>query len=76
MANPNRELMGVRAAVPGSTSGIGRAVALDLAGAGADVIVHGASSRPKADEVASRCRELGVRSEVLMADLADRDRRR
>ena len=39
------ELRGMRAAVLGSTSGIGRAVALALADAGADVIVHGASPR-------------------------------
>ena len=38
-----RELQGLRAAVLGSTSGIGRAVALALAEAGADVIVHGRS---------------------------------
>ena len=35
------DLAGTRAAVLGSTSGIGRAVALALAEAGADVVVHG-----------------------------------
>jgi 3-oxoacyl-[acyl-carrier protein] reductase len=43
------ELRGSRAAVLGSTSGIGRAVALALADAGADVIVHGRTSRDQAD---------------------------
>jgi 2-amino-4-hydroxy-6-hydroxymethyldihydropteridine diphosphokinase len=38
---PVRELSGKRALVTGSTSGIGRAIALELAAAGADVIVHG-----------------------------------
>ena len=67
------ELRGMRAAVLGSTSGIGRAVALALADAGADVIVHGRSSRATAEAVADEIRARGVRSGVLMADLADRD---
>ena len=71
MSKP-RELEGLRAIVLGSTSGIGRATALTLAGAGADVIVHGRSSRDEAERVATECRARGVRSEVLMADLADR----
>lgn len=66
------DLRGLRAAVLGSTSGIGRATALSLAEAGADVIVHGRRSRDDAESVASECRALGVRSSVLMADLADR----
>jgi 3-oxoacyl-[acyl-carrier protein] reductase len=68
------ELSGVRAAVLGSTSGIGRATALALAEAGADVIVHGRASRDAAEDVARSCRALsGGRAEVLMADLADRE---
>jgi 3-oxoacyl-[acyl-carrier protein] reductase len=59
--------------VLGSTSGIGRAVALELAGAGADVLVHGRRSRQAAEEVAGQVRSHGGRSEVLMADLADPD---
>src|SRR5207245_502093 len=38
---PGRELAGLRALVTGSTSGIGRAIALELARGGADVILHG-----------------------------------
>lgn len=72
MTPPARELAGFRTAVLGSTSGIGRAVALDLAHAGADVIVHGRASRAAADEVAAEIRGLGGRAHVLMADLADR----
>ena len=68
-----QELQGVRAAVLGSTTGIGRAVALTLARAGADVIVHGRSSEASADEVAEEARSLGVRSHVVMADLSDRE---
>jgi 3-oxoacyl-[acyl-carrier protein] reductase len=66
-------LKGLRAAVLGSTSGIGRALTIALANAGADVIVHGRRSTGAADEVARTLRASGVRSEVLMADLADRD---
>src|SRR3954464_15997918 len=66
-------LPGLRAAVLGSTSGIGRAVALALAEAGADVIVHGRSSRDDAERVAAEVRDRGGRSHVLLADLADRD---
>ena len=69
-ASPN--LQSLRTIVLGSTSGIGRATALLLAEAGADVIVHGRRSREKAEEVADECRALGVRAEVLMADLSDR----
>jgi len=64
-------LRGARAAVLGSTSGIGRAVALCLAGAGADVIVHGRSSRDEAEKVASQIRERGRHAAVLLADLSD-----
>ena len=71
-ANAPCILKGLRAAVLGSTSGIGRAVALGLAAAGADVIVHGRSSRDAADQVAAEVRARGGRGEVLMADLADR----
>jgi 3-oxoacyl-[acyl-carrier protein] reductase len=66
------ELGGYRTAVLGSTTGIGRAVALALADAGADVIVHGRSSREAAEGVAAEVRDRGSRAQVLMADLADR----
>jgi len=69
---PNGDLRGCRTAVLGSTKGIGKAVALALAGAGADVIVHGRASRDDAQEVASLVRDRGGRAAVLMADLADR----
>jgi 3-oxoacyl-[acyl-carrier protein] reductase len=70
--NPARELAGLRVAVLGSTSGIGRAVALNLGEGGADVIVHGRRSTEQAEEVAGLIRSKGSRSTVLMADLGDR----
>jgi 3-oxoacyl-[acyl-carrier protein] reductase len=72
MPQLQRPLSGLRAAVLGSTTGIGRATALALAEAGADVIIHGRSSGAEAEQSASSCRSCGVRSEILMADLADR----
>jgi 2-amino-4-hydroxy-6-hydroxymethyldihydropteridine diphosphokinase len=68
---PARELAGLRALITGSTSGIGRAIALELAAGGADVIVHGRRSLEAADAVAVDARAFGVRSGVLLADLRD-----
>ena len=68
----SRELQGLRAAVLGSTSGIGRATALALADAGADVVVHGRRSRDAAEGVAAEVRRRGGRAAVFMADLTDR----
>lgn len=56
----------------GSTRGIGKATALALAAAGADVIVHGRSSHTEADGVAAEIHGLGSRAHVILADLADR----
>ena len=55
----------------GSTGGIGRAIALELAHGGADVIVHGRSA-DAAETTADELRRAGVRAAVLLADLRDR----
>jgi 2-amino-4-hydroxy-6-hydroxymethyldihydropteridine diphosphokinase len=68
---PGRDLAGLRAVVTGSTSGIGRAIALELADGGADVVIHGRSSRDAAAEVAAQVRAAGVRAEVMLADLRE-----
>ncbi len=68
---PGRELAGLRALVTGSTSGIGRAIALELAAGGADVIVHGRHSREAAEAVAAGVRDRGGQSQVLLVDLAN-----
>jgi 2-amino-4-hydroxy-6-hydroxymethyldihydropteridine diphosphokinase len=67
---PGRELVGLRAVVTGATSGIGRAVALELAAGGADVIVHGRRAEA-ASEVVAAVRRRGGRSEALLGDLRD-----
>jgi 3-oxoacyl-[acyl-carrier protein] reductase len=66
-------LAGLRALVTGSTSGIGRAIALELAAAGADVIVHGRRSRAALEAVVEQVRQVGVRGQALLADLRDRE---
>lgn len=71
-SEPAMPLKGLRTAVLGATSGIGRAVALELAACGADVIVHGRSSHESAAHVARIIQERGRRSQVMMADLRDR----
>jgi len=67
------ELSGRVAVVTGSGSGIGRAVAIELASAGADVLIHTGSQRQNAEQVADEVRKLGRRAEVLLADLAEHD---
>jgi 3-oxoacyl-[acyl-carrier protein] reductase len=57
--------------VTGASSGIGAAIACELAAAGADVVVHARARREAAEAVAERIRQQGRRSTVLMADLAD-----
>jgi 2-amino-4-hydroxy-6-hydroxymethyldihydropteridine diphosphokinase len=68
-----RDLHGRRALVTGSSSGIGRAIALALAAAGADVVIHARKSAEQARSVCALARQQGVRSEVLMADLRSAD---
>jgi 3-oxoacyl-[acyl-carrier protein] reductase len=58
--------------VTGSSSGIGEAIALRLAAAGHDLVVHCRSSRERADAVATRIREAGRAARVLQFDVADR----
>lgn len=66
-----RELRGKTAVVTGSSSGIGQAIALELAVAGADVLVHARRSREAAEATASEIRSIGCRAEVLLCDLSD-----
>ena len=66
------ELHGKVALVTGAATGIGRATALGLAEAGANVLVHCNKSREDADIVAGLVRDLGRQSHVLQADLSDR----
>jgi 3-oxoacyl-[acyl-carrier protein] reductase len=62
------ELAGLRALVTGSTSGIGRAIALEFAAAGAEVIIHGRNAAA-AEAVSAELRALGRRGPIILADL-------
>ena len=57
--------------VTGSSRGIGRAVALELAGRGAHVILHHRANTGAAEEVARAVRELGGTADVVSGDLSD-----
>lgn len=59
------------AVVTGSSSGIGRAIALELARGGADVVVHCGTSTDRAEEVAETIRAMGRRSYVITSSLDD-----
>ena len=67
------EVAGQSALVSGGAKRIGRAIALLLASAGADVIVHYRSSERDAEETARSCREFGVRSATMRADLSSHE---
>ena len=61
------------ALITGAARGIGRAIALDLAAQGADVVVNYRSRADAAEDVAEQIRSMGKRSLVLKADVADQD---
>ncbi len=66
MANPF-DLSGRVAVVTGANTGIGQAIALALAEAGADIAAVG---RTPAEETAAKARALGRRAEIVSADLS------
>ena len=68
---PPNALERLTAVVTGSSSGIGRAIALELAAAGAAVMVHARASRQAAESTAEAIRSLGCESRVVLADLAE-----
>jgi 3-oxoacyl-[acyl-carrier protein] reductase len=66
-------LSGKTALVTGASRGIGRATALALAEAGAQVIVHYSTAEKEADAVIAAIRHKGGRAEKVNADLALKD---
>jgi NAD(P)-dependent dehydrogenase (short-subunit alcohol dehydrogenase family) len=69
--NMTKLLEGRRALVTGAGRGIGAAIALKFAEAGADVVLC-ARSVPQLEEVKARIEKLGQRAVVVPADMGDR----
>jgi len=61
-------LDGKKALVTGSSTGIGRAIALKFAESGADVVLHYYRFKEKAEETVNAIRKMGRKSIVLQAD--------
>ncbi len=70
-SGPFADLSGLRAVVTGSSSGIGRAIASELARGGARTIVHCRNSLKQANSVSDEITALGGEAVVIAADLAD-----
>jgi glucose 1-dehydrogenase len=68
---PQKLLLGQKALVTGASSGIGRAVALCLGEAGADVVVNFISDADKAQELVEEIKSKGSNSIAIRADVSD-----
>ena len=55
--------------VTGSSTGIGRSIAVTLAAAGANVVLHGRASSPSIEETAAEIEQLGRKAYFAFADL-------
>jgi NAD(P)-dependent dehydrogenase (short-subunit alcohol dehydrogenase family) len=66
-------LSGKTALVTGGSRGIGRAIAVKLAAAGAQVVVHYGSAKKEADAVVAQINAAGGRATAVSADLAAAD---
>jgi glucose 1-dehydrogenase len=68
---PQKLLLGQKALVTGASSGIGRAIALSLGDAGADVVINYVSGEDKAQALAEEIRAKGARAIIARADVSD-----
>ncbi|MFG1811363.1 SDR family oxidoreductase [Streptomyces sp. NPDC049040] len=68
-----RLLEGQKALVTGANSGIGKATAIALGRAGADVVVNYVAGAQEAEEVVARITGFGVRAYAHEADVSDED---
>lgn len=62
-----------RVLVTGSSRGIGRAIALQLAGDGYEVVIHCRSQRTQAEAVQQLIEKAGGKASILQFDVADRE---
>lgn len=72
MTVPQGELAGRVAVITGGGRGIGAAIAVRFARAGAQVVVA-SRTHAELEDVARRCAELGARCEVRVADVSSRE---
>jgi 3-oxoacyl-[acyl-carrier protein] reductase len=73
MSQSMNKLDGKAALVTGASRGIGRAIAIALAQAGAQVVVHYSSNEKEADAVVAEIRKGGGKAEKVGADLRKAD---
>lgn len=64
------QLEGRTAFITGSSQGVGKAIALAMAEAGANVVLHGLKRDDRAEETLEQCRQLGPRVSFIASDLA------
>jgi NAD(P)-dependent dehydrogenase (short-subunit alcohol dehydrogenase family) len=64
-------LEGKTALITGASRNIGKEIALTFAREGADLVLNTRTSEAELEEVAAKCRELGVKTHVVMADVSD-----
>ena len=64
-------LEGKSAIVTGSSRGIGRAIAIELARQGTDILVNYNSNRQAAEEVKGEIEKLGRKAVIIQADVSD-----
>ena len=57
--------------VTGSSTGIGKSIAVTLAAAGANIVLHGRNQSPNIEETAAEIEQLGQKAHVVLADFAD-----
>ncbi len=67
------DLKGKVALVTGSARGIGRAIAIELAKRGANVVINYAHSEEEAKKTEEACRQYGVETLVVKADVSKRE---
>ena len=68
---PQKLLLGQKALVTGASSGIGRAIALALGEAGADVVVNYVSGEDKAQSLVEEIAAKGSSAIAVRADVSD-----
>src|SRR5205823_6080482 len=69
----HRVLVGQKAIVTGASKGLGQAIAIGFAQAGADVLVNYNSDEAGAMQTAAAVKKCGVKAELFKADVAKED---